>query len=176
MKLFKCLEFFEFTFIFVYKKSVRKNTSSVLFFYILISQLCIFSFILLFFYRKMEWTDEHDIIMCREIVAFDIYQFRSGSKERGQVLDRIAEVLNAITEPYFKVDQRSIRDRLKKKLKNFTAEQNAEQRASGIDVPEPTELDNSLQDISDRQIIFETEAAQASAAKNKKAEEEQQTA
>ena len=54
-------------------------------------------------------TMEHDVLFCRELIAFDLYQYKSGSKERGQCLDRISESLNSIANPYLKVDQRALR-------------------------------------------------------------------
>ena len=48
--------------------------------------------------RKIEWTTEHDIIFFREIIAFDLYQYKPGSKERRQCLDRTAEILSSIEE------------------------------------------------------------------------------
>ena len=50
----------------------------------------------------------------------------------GQCLDKIANILNAIENPCFKVDQRSICDRLKKLLKFFVAKGNTEDKASSI--------------------------------------------
>ena len=32
----------------------------------------------------MEWTTEHDMIFCREVIAFDLYHYKLGSQERGQ--------------------------------------------------------------------------------------------
>ena len=55
----------------------------------------------------------------REVVAFDLYQYKPGSKERGQCLDRISESLNSFKEPWFKVDQKSLKDRIRKLLKIY---------------------------------------------------------
>ena len=58
----------------------------------------------------MEWTTEQDILFCCKLMAFDLYHYKPGSTERGQCLDRTAESLNSIGEPWFKVDQGSLRD------------------------------------------------------------------
>ena len=123
----------------------------------------------------MEWTKEHDMLFCREVIAFDLYQYKPGSKERGQCLDRIAESLNSIEEPWFKIDQRSLRDRIKKLLKLYVEKRNKEMRASGVEV-EHTELDDLLLDIHERQQQAEAEAAEASEANNKKLDKERQEA
>ena len=121
--------------------------------------------------RKMDWTNEHDILLCREVVVNDPYEFKTGSRERGQCLDKIADILNAIQNPWFKVDQRSIRDRLKKLLKAFITKKNAEERASGIN-PEYSELDDLLNDINERKHEGEIRENQNSEEKNKKVDKE----
>ena len=84
--------------------------------------------------RKMDWTNEHDILLCREVIVNDPYEFKTGSHERGQCLHKIADILNAIQNPWFKVDQRSIRDRLKKLLKAFITKENAEEREHQVSI------------------------------------------
>lgn len=37
----------------------------------------------------MEWTDEHDALMIREMVVSDIFSFEKGSVSRGDELDSI---------------------------------------------------------------------------------------
>ena len=121
--------------------------------------------------RKMDWTNEHDILLCWEVIVNDPYEFKTGSRERGQCLDKIADILNAIQNPWFKVDQRSIRDRLKELLKAFITKKNAEERASGIN-PEYSELDNLLNDINERKHEGEIRENQNSEEKNKKVDKE----
>lgn len=84
------------------------------------------------------------MVFCREVMAFELYEHKPGSKERGPCIDRIAESLNSIEEPWFKVDQRSLKDRIKKLLK-YVEKRNKEMRAS--EVEEHTELDDLLLDI-----------------------------
>ena len=80
-----------------------------------------------------------------EVMAFELYEYKPGSKERGPCIDRIAESLNSIEEPWFKVDQRSLKDRIKKLLK-YVEKRNKEMRASEVE-EEHTELDDLLLDI-----------------------------
>ena len=86
-------------------------------------------------------------------------------------MDNIADILNAIQNPWFKVDQRSICDRLKKLLKAFITKKNAEERASGIN-PEYSELDDLLNDINKRKHEGEICENKNSEEKNKKADKE----
>ena len=80
--------------------------------------------------RKMEWTTEHGMLFCREIIAFDLCQYKPGSKETGQCLDSIAERLDSTEEPGFKVEHRSLQDRMRKFLKLYVEKWNKEMRES----------------------------------------------
>ena len=82
-------------------------------------------------------------------------------QERGLCLDRIAENLNSIETVWFKVNQRSLRDRLIKLLKIFKSKRTQEEKASGIS-PDHTELDDLLQDILERQQQAEIIATEKS--------------
>ena len=106
------------------------------------------------------------MVFCREVMAFELYEYKPGSKERGPCIDRIAESLNSIEEPWFKVDQRSLKDRIKKLLK-YVEKRNKEMRASEVE-EEHTELDDLLLDIYEREQQTEAEATEASEANNKK--------
>ena len=48
---------------------------------------------------EMESTIEHDMLFCSEVIAFDLYQYKPGSKELAQCLARIAESFNSTEEP-----------------------------------------------------------------------------
>ena len=61
----------------------------------------------------MKWTKEHDVLLGKEVMLFELWKYKLGSRERGNCLDRIAESLNQLQEPFFNVSQKSIRDRLK---------------------------------------------------------------
>ena len=95
----------------------------------------------------MYWTSEHDVVLCREVVSENPFKIRKGSSQRSEIWDRIANTLNICPKPVFAVDKRSVRDhvgilinRIKKKLR-------AEERSSGIGLPEPTELENLVEEI-----------------------------
>ena len=59
----------------------------------------------------MDWTEEHDIILLREILAQDPYSYKTRSREHGQV-QSIADVLNSMQQLQFKVTSRFTRDHL----------------------------------------------------------------
>ena len=60
----------------------------------------------------MEWSEKHNIALCREVLVMEPFQFPYRSKERGEVWNEIASNLNGLVELKFKVTKRSVRDRL----------------------------------------------------------------
>ena len=99
----------------------------------------------------MRWTKDHDLILLKEILLFELYSQKRGSPERGRVWEQIAESLNGQREDkiLFKVSQRSVRDRFNVLKNNVTKRQREEERASGIS-PEISEGDEWLEDIIER--------------------------
>ena len=98
----------------------------------------------------MRWTYEHDVMLMREVLLHEPWMHRRGSPERGKVWDKIAESLNGLnTTMYFKVTQRSVRDRYNLLVENYKKKEREEARASGIDAEE-TELDQSVADAIER--------------------------
>ena len=60
--------------------------------------------VLFIFLRKMIGTEDQELMFWKEVILHELYQYKDGSRERGQCLDRIAESLNFITTVRFKVD------------------------------------------------------------------------
>ena len=84
----------------------------------------------------------------------------------------IAKKLEKMEYPKFKVEQRSVRDKLKKLIKQFRKKENDERRASGI-LPELTELDTLLEEISEKEEASETLAADMGEREKRRLEEDQ---
>ena len=117
-----------------------------------------FAFVL---FRNMEWTDHHDVLFCREVIAFELLNYKPGPKERGPCYDGIAESLSAVKDVYFKVDQRALKVRIKK-LPNFhVSKRNREEKASGMEV-DYSELDDLKLGIYDQHKQIENETSDAS--------------
>ena len=58
----------------------------------------------------MEWTDEHEVLMLREMIVSYVFSFKKGSVGRGDACD--TEKLNQIDSPQFRIkDKRGVRDR-----------------------------------------------------------------
>lgn len=102
------------------------------------------------------WTEDHDILMLREAVTSEPYNFKPKSSERGKVWESIATHLNSLKTPEFRVTARAVRDRYALLISRHKLKQREEEKASGIDVPELTELGAFiLEEIREREQIAE---------------------
>ena len=87
----------------------------------------------------MEWSDEHDMLLSREILTSEPFKAKRRTPEWGQLWQSVADHLNCIPERKFKVSNKSctwalyIAEKFKNKM-------TAEVKASGIDT-EINELD-----------------------------------
>ena len=72
-----------------------------------------------------------DILLLREMIASELFQFKKGSPDRGKIWESIYERLNKLDNPKFMIkEKRGVRDLLQIKFKRT---QRQELRASGID-------------------------------------------
>ena len=44
----------------------------------------------------MEWTDDYDILLLREMIASELFQFKKGSPDRGKIWESLQERLNKV--------------------------------------------------------------------------------
>ena len=124
----------------------------------------------------MTWTEEHDVMLCREILTEEPFNFKHGSRERGRCWDHIADTLNKVDQLKFNVDQRAVRDRFVKLEKAFKKKTREELRASGIAPNEPSELDQALEDIIEKIHFAEQQKEASCAEKQQEIEKEKETA
>ncbi|XP_028408180.1 uncharacterized protein LOC114530762 [Dendronephthya gigantea] len=105
--------------------------------------------------KPMEWTEDHDLLLMREMMVSDLFLYKKGSPNRGVVWDSIVENLNRIENPVFGLkDKRSVRDRwnlLKTKHKKKTRDEEA---ASGIDVDDLTERESMIEELCAKEDSF----------------------
>lgn len=95
----------------------------------------------------MAWTKDHDSILCGEILTMEPFKFAKRSSERGEVWREISANLNALSNPKFKVNQRSVRDRFTLIQTKYKEKNRMEERATGIDCEPETELDRAIAEI-----------------------------
>ena len=102
----------------------------------------------------MEWTDDHDIILLREILATELFQFKKGSPDRGKVWESIQDRLNKLEHPKFMIkEKRGVRDRWNLLQAKFKRKQQQELKASGIDC-ELSEKDALIEELCEKEESF----------------------
>ena len=68
--------------------------------------------IFVFYYfvcRVMSWTNEHDLILCKETIFVNPFSAKKKSVQRSGLWQQIADNLNATDKPRFLVDKRAVR-------------------------------------------------------------------
>lgn len=96
----------------------------------------------------MDWSEDHDVVLLREIRVSELFSHKKGTVGRGDVWDKIVEQLNTIDCPKFHIkDKRSVRDRWKLLQKKFSQRMRQEEAASGIQVDELSEKDILIEEL-----------------------------
>ena len=98
----------------------------------------------------MEWTELHDLNLCKEVLVVEPWKRPYRSKERGDLWNDIAANLNASSHLKFKVSKRSLRDRLTLLQQKYKAKMRMEEAASRIECDE-TKLDKTLEEIIEKE-------------------------
>ena len=102
----------------------------------------------------MKWTDEHDILLLREMIASELFQFKKGSPERSKLWESIHERLNKLDNPKFMIkEKRGVRDRWNLLQTKFKRTQREELRASGIDY-ELSEKNALVEELCEKEDSF----------------------
>ena len=85
----------------------------------------------------MEWSEEHDIILLREMISREIFSFKKRSPDRGKTRESIQEFLNQMENPKFHIkEKRGVRDRWNILQGKFLKRMREEEAASGIECEE----------------------------------------
>lgn len=107
----------------------------------------------------MEWSDEHDVLLCREILTSEPFKAKRRTPQRGQLWQSVADHLNCVPEPKFKVSKRAVRERFTLLAEKFKKKMKAEEKASGIDT-EMNELDVLLEEIVEKEEEFDKDQSE----------------
>ncbi|XP_020622648.1 transcription factor SPT20 homolog isoform X4 [Orbicella faveolata] len=129
--------------------------------------------------KAMEWAEDHDVILLREILASDLFSFKKGSVARGERWESIAEKLNQVKTISFHLkDKRTVRDQRVLLQKKYKPKMHQEETASGISV-DMSEIDVLLEELVGKEESL-NKVGDAQARKQKedksKAEDERQKA
>jgi len=102
----------------------------------------------------MECTEQHDNCLCQEILVLEPFKAKKGSITRGQIWDKIANNLNSLEHPQFRVTKRSVRERYTLLSDKFRAKMRDEEKASGIDT-DLSEVEKALEEIAEKEAVVE---------------------
>lgn len=123
----------------------------------------------------MSWTEEKDILLMREMAAQGIFQFKTGSKERGNIWQAIASNLNGNKDLFSYVSSRGCRDRFTLISRRYKAKTAEELKSTGGgSEDEPSEYDLLLEELthlseeSDKRADTEAETAKKKVSAEKK--------
>ncbi len=96
----------------------------------------------------MVWTDSHDILLCREILAKNPFMYKKSSPQHVQVWQEIAKNPPLIRKPNFKIDldQRAVWERYKLLSNKLCQKLNDEMKASGIDT-DMSEVEDLVEEL-----------------------------
>ena len=94
----------------------------------------------------MEWTEEHDIQLAREVLLSEPFRFKPRTVEHRKVWQEIANRLNENRLIHFRVTKRSTREHFSLLLEKFKAKLKNEAKQSGDDV-QNSELDVAIEEI-----------------------------
>ena len=102
----------------------------------------------------MEWTDDHDILLLREMIASELFQFKKSSPNRDKIWESVQERLNKLDNPKFVIkEKRGVRDRWNLLQAKFKRMQREELQASGIDC-ELSEKDALIEELCEKEDSF----------------------
>ena len=93
----------------------------------------------------MEWTEQHDNILCQEILVLEPFKAKI----------KIANILNSLQHPQFRVTKRSVRERYTLLSDKFRAKMRDEEKARGIDT-DLSDVEKALEEIEKEAVVEET--------------------
>ena len=112
--------------------------------------LCFTSRFPLFHSRPMEWSEEHDVLFLREMLARNVFGTKKGSPACGLAWEAIVDSLNEIHSPKFQVKDKNEREWWNLLRKKVSKKMSEEEKASGIFVEELTEKESLIEELVER--------------------------
>ena len=102
----------------------------------------------------MEWTEQHDCCLCKEILVLEPFKLKKGSIGRGQIWEKIANNLNGLQLPRFRVTKRAVRERYSLLSEKFKAKMRQEEKASAIET-DLSEVEKALEEKAEKETAAE---------------------
>lgn len=94
----------------------------------------------------MDWSENHNILLAREVLVSEPFRFKPRTVERGKVWQEITDRLNSSKVHKFRVTKRSTREHFNLLLGKYKAKRQSEIKLSGVDI-EDSELDDAMEEI-----------------------------
>ena len=101
----------------------------------------------------MEWSELHDIYLCREMLSVGLMKTKKRTVQRAQLWEQIARNLCGYDDPTFSVVKRSVRDRYVLLAAKYRKRMHDEEKASSISPEKQSELDLLLEDLIERERV-----------------------
>ena len=122
------------------------------FFYNLIEKYYRSSYLFIARDSHMEWTQDHDLVLCRELLVINPFQAKYKTTARAKLWDQAAENLAKTTRPAFKksLDKRAVQERYRLITEKFKKRIAKERIESGIN-PTMSELDVLVEELVERE-------------------------
>ena len=102
----------------------------------------------------MQWDEDKDVLIMREVLGASILTHKAGSKDSGQGWQKVAETLGTIER--FQVTGRGVRDRILTLQRKQKAKLNKDGKATGLGGEESLEFELLIEEIIN--ISEDTEA------------------
>ena len=104
----------------------------------------------------MDWTNQHDIALCREVLVVNPFQAKKKTIQRAKHWQTVANNLVVLDYPRFKsiLSKRSVQDRCMLLCDKHRKKMRAELGATGISSPH-TELDDLNEEIIQKEELSE---------------------
>ena len=104
----------------------------------------------------MDWTNGHDVVLCREVLVVDPFQAKKKTIQRAKLWQTVANNLVVLDHPKFKstLSKRCVQDRCMLLCDKQKKRVRAELAATGISPPH-TELDDLLEEIIQKDELSE---------------------
>ena len=121
----------------------------------------------------MQWNEEKDLLLMREMASLGVSQHKSGSRERGHVWQQMATNLNGY--PNFSVTLRAGSEHFTTIMRKYNAKIRKEVQGTSLGGQELTECETLLEDLIERYEESELKSEQEVTDK-KSIEKDKQTA
>lgn len=118
---------------------------------------------------KMKWSLKQDTTFGRKLLTWELWKYRSGTRELGNCLEEISKILNNIKDTQFCVSPKGLRDCLK------ILERDCKAKRGSVISHEYQEIDPIMEDYLERRDKEEAKQTKESAEDQTKEDQDKAT-